>query len=114
MNESRAIGKYILRNYKTSEVDLLREGNLKEAAMVDLWTEVETHQFNPALSPIMFQCIINPALHGIPTNQKIVDETVEKLKKVLEVYEAHLSENTYLAGEFVSFANISEHVHLIQ
>uniref|UniRef100_A0A0E0MWE9 glutathione transferase n=1 Tax=Oryza rufipogon TaxID=4529 RepID=A0A0E0MWE9_ORYRU len=89
------------------EVDLLREGNMKEAAMVDLWTEVETHQFNPALSPIVFQCIINPALHGISTNQKVVDETVEKLKKVREVYEAHLSENTYLAGDFVSFTDLS-------
>uniref|UniRef100_A0A0E0C213 glutathione transferase n=1 Tax=Oryza meridionalis TaxID=40149 RepID=A0A0E0C213_9ORYZ len=102
--ETRAIGKYILRKYKMSEVDLLREGNLKEAAMVDLWNEVETHQFNPALSSIVFQCIINPALHGISTNEKDVDET---LKKVLEVYEAHLSENTYLAGDFVSFADLS-------
>ncbi|KAM0825335.1 hypothetical protein ACQ4PT_069632 [Festuca glaucescens] len=34
--ESRAISKYVLRKYKTGEVDLLREGNLKEAAMVDV------------------------------------------------------------------------------
>lgn len=105
--ESRAIGKYILRKYKTREADLLREGNLREAAMVDVWTEVETHQYNSAISPIVYECIINPAMRGIPTNQKVVDESVEKLKKVLEVYEARLSQSTYLAGDFVSFADLN-------
>ncbi|KAF0918043.1 hypothetical protein E2562_021734 [Oryza meyeriana var. granulata] len=105
--ESRAIGKYILRKYKTSKVDLLREGNLREAAMVDVWTEVEAHQYNPAISPIVYECLINPAMRGIPTNQKVVDESVEKVKKVLEVYEARLSQSTYLAGDFVSFADLN-------
>lgn len=53
-----------------------------------------------------------PCMASQPTRRSWM--RLEKLKKVLEVYEAHLSENTYLAGEFVSFANISEHVHLIQ
>lgn len=75
--------------------------------MVDVWTEVETHQYNSAISPIVYECIINPAMRGIPTNQKVVDESVEKLKKVLEVYEARLSQSTYLAGDFVSFADLN-------
>uniref|UniRef100_A0A0D9V123 glutathione transferase n=1 Tax=Leersia perrieri TaxID=77586 RepID=A0A0D9V123_9ORYZ len=105
--ESRAIGKYILRKYKTTNNDLLPEGNLQEAAMVDVWTEVEAHQYNPAISPIVYECVINPAMRGIPPNQKIVDESVEKLKKVLEVYESRLSKSAYLAGDFVSFADLS-------
>jgi glutathione S-transferase len=75
--------------------------------MVDVWTEVETHQYNSAISPIVYECIINPAMRGIPTNQKVVDESAEKLKKVLEVYEARLSQSTYLAGDFVSFADLN-------
>ncbi|OEL13311.1 putative glutathione S-transferase GSTF1 [Dichanthelium oligosanthes] len=85
--ESRAIAKYS----KPAQEDLLREGNPEEAAMVDVWTEVEAHQYNPALSPIVYECLINPVMRGVPTNQKVVDESLEKFKKVLDVYEAHLS-----------------------
>lgn len=105
--ESRAIAKYVLRKHTTDQVDLLREGNLKEAAMVDVWTEVEAHQYNPALSPIVYECLIFPLMRGIPTNQQVVDESLEKLKKVLEVYEAHLSKHEFLAGDFISFADLN-------
>ncbi|XP_051219868.1 probable glutathione S-transferase GSTF1 [Lolium perenne] len=106
--ESRAISKYVLRKYKTDEVDLLREGNLKETAMVDVWTEVDAHTYKPALSPIVYECIFNPIMYGIPTNEKVVAESLEKLKKVLEVYEARLSKHEYLAGDFVSFVDLSQ------
>lgn len=105
--ESRAISKYVLRKYKTDEVDMLREGNLEEAAMVDVWTEVDAHTYNPAVSPVVQQCLINPMLRGIPADEKIVAEALEKMKKVLEVYEARLSKHAYLAGDFVSFADLN-------
>uniref|UniRef100_J3L217 glutathione transferase n=1 Tax=Oryza brachyantha TaxID=4533 RepID=J3L217_ORYBR len=105
--ESRAIGKYILRKYKTSDADLLREGDLAEAAMVDVWTEVEAHQYNPALSPVVYECVIYPAIHGTPTNQRVVDESLEKLRKGLEVHEARLWESASLAGDFASFADLN-------
>ncbi|GJN31875.1 hypothetical protein PR202_gb20330 [Eleusine coracana subsp. coracana] len=75
--------------------------------MVDVWTEVEAHQYNPAISPIVYECLVNPAMKGLPTNQKVVDESLDKLKKVLEVYEARLSKTKYLAGDFVSFADLN-------
>ena len=106
-SESRAISKFILRKDKSAEADLLREGDLKEAAMVDVWTEVEAHQYNPALSPVVYECLVYPATRGVPTNQKVVDESLEKLSKVLDVYEARLSKHTYLAGDFVSFADLN-------
>lgn len=38
------MSRYVLHKYyKTDKVDLLREGNLKEGAMVDVWTEVDAH-----------------------------------------------------------------------
>ncbi|KAB8081461.1 hypothetical protein EE612_002672, partial [Oryza sativa] len=106
-SESRAVGRYILRKYKTSEANLLREGNLTEAAMVDIGIEVEIHQYYPVISSIVYECLFNPAMYGVPTNQKVVDNSLEKLKKVLEVYEARLSQNTYLAGNFLSFVDLS-------
>ncbi|XP_066364902.1 probable glutathione S-transferase GSTF2 [Miscanthus floridulus] len=39
--ESRAICKYVARKHKPN---LLREGNLKESAMVDVWLEAEANQ----------------------------------------------------------------------
>ncbi|KAG8045128.1 hypothetical protein GUJ93_ZPchr0008g13472 [Zizania palustris] len=105
--ESRAIAKYVLRKYRTSEVDLLRESSISEAAMVDMWTEVEAQQYYPALSPVVYECIIFPVMRGVPTDQKVVDESLEKLRKVLGVYEAHLTKNRFLAGDFISFADLS-------
>ncbi|KAJ1269447.1 hypothetical protein BS78_07G212400 [Paspalum vaginatum] len=105
--ESRAICKYVLRKYKSAEADLLREGDLKDAAMVDVWTEVEAHTYHPAISPIVYECLLKPTMLGIPTNDKVVEESLEKLKKVLDVYEARLANHKYLAGDFVSFADIN-------
>uniref|UniRef100_A0A0E0C214 glutathione transferase n=1 Tax=Oryza meridionalis TaxID=40149 RepID=A0A0E0C214_9ORYZ len=94
-----------LKRNPFGQIPAFQDGDLYLFAMVDVWTEVETHQYNSAISPIVYECIINPAMRGIPTNQKVVDESVEKLKKVLE--EARLSQSTYLAGDFVSFADLN-------
>ncbi|XP_078149034.1 putative glutathione S-transferase GSTF1 isoform X1 [Carex rostrata] len=105
--ESRAISRYVLRKYKTNGSDLLKEGNLSESAMVDVWLEVEAQQYNPAISPIVYQSFILPKMRGATPDQAIIDTNLEKLKKVLEVYEARLSKSKYLAGDFVSLADLS-------
>ncbi|TVU20859.1 hypothetical protein EJB05_30459 [Eragrostis curvula] len=106
--ESRAISKYVLRKYgKASNVDLLREDSAEEAALVDVWTEVEAHHYFPAIAPIVYECVVFPARLGMQPNQKVVDESLEKLGKVLEIYEARLSKSKYLAGDFFSFADLT-------
>nr|CAB3473143.1 unnamed protein product [Digitaria exilis] len=107
--ESRAISKYVLRKYaKSAQDDLLREDNPEEAAMVDVWTEVEAHHYFPAMAPIFYECVVFPARLGTTPNQEVVGESVQKLSKVLDVYEAHLSKTKtmYLAGDFFSFADL--------
>nr|CAD1829635.1 unnamed protein product [Ananas comosus var. bracteatus] len=101
--ESRAISRYVLRKHKSA---LLKDGSLKESAMVDVWLDVEAHQYNPAVSPIIYQCMFAPMFGGV-CDQKVVDASLEKLKKVLDVYEARLSKHKYLAGDFVSLADLS-------
>ncbi|CAN6340621.1 unnamed protein product [Urochloa humidicola] len=100
--ESRAIGRHILRKYKP---ELLGEGSLERSAMVDLWMEVEAHQLHPVMAAIAKECF-GPFL-GRARNQTVIDENVEKLRKVLEVYEARLGKCRYLAGDSVSFADLS-------
>lgn len=97
----------MLRKYKsTGTVDVLKEGNLEESAMVDVWMEVEAHHYHPAISNIVRQCVIEPLIGGA-RDQGVVDENVEKLRKVLEVYEERLSTSEYLAGRFISLADLS-------
>jgi len=109
--ESRAIAKYCLRKYGgTAGLDLLGENSgIEELAMVDVWTEVEAQQYYPAISPVVFECIINPFIMptGVPTNQTVVDESLERLRGVLGVYEARLEKSTYLAGDSISFADLN-------
>ncbi|CAN6345276.1 unnamed protein product [Urochloa humidicola] len=100
--ESRAIGRHVLRKYKP---ELLGEGNLKKSAMVNVWLEVEAHQLHPVMGAISMECF-GPFL-GRARNQAVIDENVEKLNKVLEVYEARLGKCRYLAGDFLSFADLS-------
>ena len=102
-SESRAIARHVLRKHKP---ELLGTGSLEQAAMVDVWLEVEAHQLHPAAIAIVVYCIFASYL-GRERNQAVVDENVEKLKKVLEVYEARLSQSKYLAGDFLSLADLS-------
>ena len=62
--------------------------------------------FTSTMSPIIFQCLVVPFLGG-ETDTKIVRENLEKLKTALVVYEARLSRFEYLAGDFVSLADIN-------
>ncbi|VAH74257.1 unnamed protein product [Triticum turgidum subsp. durum] len=90
--ESRAIAKYILRKYGgTAGLDLLGENSgIEELAMVDVWTEVEAQQYYPAISPVT-----------------VVDESLERLRGVLGIYEARLEKSRYLAGDSISFADLN-------
>ena len=103
LQESRAICKYVCRKNKP---ELLKEDNLKESAMVDVWLEVEANQYTAALEPIILQFLIRPMFGGT-TDQKIVEDNLVKLKKVLEVYEVRLSKCKYLAGDFLSLADLN-------
>ncbi|VAH58595.1 unnamed protein product [Triticum turgidum subsp. durum] len=90
--ESRAIAKYILRKYGgTAGLDLLGENSgIEELAVVDMWTEVEAQQYYPAISPVV-----------------VVDESLERLRGVLGIYEARLEKSSYLAGDSISFADLN-------
>jgi glutathione S-transferase len=99
----------VLRKYSTAGAgagDLLREGNLEEAAMVDAWMEAEAHQYQPAISHIVRQCVILPMIGGA-RDQRVVDEHAAMLREVLRVYDARLGERAYLAGDFVSLADLA-------
>ncbi|KAJ6723449.1 GLUTATHIONE S-TRANSFERASE RHO [Salix koriyanagi] len=103
--ESRAITSYVAEKFKETGYDLTRHQNIKEAALVKVWTEVESQQFHPAIAPIIFQFFVAP-LQGNSPDQTIIDANLEKLGKVLDIYEAKLTSTKYLAGDFYSLADL--------
>ncbi|XP_044949181.1 probable glutathione S-transferase GSTF1 [Hordeum vulgare subsp. vulgare] len=104
--QSRAISRYVLRKHKTDEVNLLREGDPEESALVDVWMDVEALNFDTAMHAVFYQHRVAPAL-GRTADEKIIGDNIEKLKKVLDVYEARLTKHRYLAGDFLSLADLS-------
>ncbi|XP_068663917.1 glutathione S-transferase F13-like [Aristolochia californica] len=103
--ESRAINRYIATKYEGQGTDLLREGNLKEGALVGVWLEVESQNYNPAISGLVFELVIRP-MHGGSPKEEVVKTQTEKLEKVLDVYEQRLTKSKYLAGDFFSLADL--------
>ncbi|KAL6183809.1 PREDICTED: glutathione S-transferase F13-like [Fragaria vesca subsp. vesca] len=109
--ESRAIASYVAEKYKDSGSDLIRHNNLKEAALVKVWSEVEAQTFHPVISTIVHQHLILP-LFGQQPDQAVIDANLEKLKNILNVYDARLKSSKYLAGDFFSIADLNHFPYL--
>lgn len=105
MLESRAITSYVAEKFKETGTDLLRHKDLKEAALVKVWLEVESQQFHPPISSIVYQFFVAP-IQGKTPDQGIIDANLVKLGQVLDVYETKLSSTKYLAGDFYSLADL--------
>ncbi|KAG8054019.1 hypothetical protein GUJ93_ZPchr0001g32880 [Zizania palustris] len=111
--ESRAISRYIANKYKEDGADLLPAAPASSAAAkLEVWLEVESHHFYPAVADLVFQLLIKPLLGGAP-DPIVVDKNADKLAKVLDVYEAHLAENKYLAGDQFTLADVNHMAHLL-
>lgn len=103
--ESRAITSYVAEKFKESGTDLIRHESLEEAALVKVWTEVESQQYHPEICPIIYEFFGKP-VQGVEPDQAVIDANLEKLEKVLDVYETKLSSTKYLAGDFYSLADL--------
>ncbi|XP_057967153.1 glutathione S-transferase F9-like [Malania oleifera] len=109
--ESRAIMRYYAEKYKDQGTNLLGK-TIEERGTVEQWLEVEAQNYFPPVYNlavhIMFHSIV-----GIQPDSKVIEESEQKLAKVLDIYEERLSKSKYLAGDFVSLADLS-HVPFAQ
>ncbi|KAK8951490.1 putative glutathione S-transferase GSTF1 [Platanthera zijinensis] len=103
--ESRVITRYLVRKYGKKS-GLLKDDDPRDAASVDQWMEVETHHFNKPVATLVYEHLFRPHFEGKDPEEKVVAEEVEKLEKVLDVYEARLSKTKFLAGDFYSLADV--------
>lgn len=71
-----------------------------------MWIEVESQYYEPAVSSIIYEYFVAP-FKGQEPNKSVIESNIEKLKSVLDVYEAKLSRTKYLGGDFYSLADLS-------
>ncbi|KAJ7965047.1 Glutathione S-transferase [Quillaja saponaria] len=105
LSESRAIIRYYAEKYKSQGTDLLGK-TIEERGLVEQWLEVEAQNYHGPIFNLVTQILFAP-ISGFPSDQKLIQESEEKLGKVLNIYEERLSKSKYLAGDFVSLADLS-------
>ncbi|KAB2050757.1 Glutathione S-transferase F6 -like protein [Gossypium arboreum] len=110
--ESRAVTHYIAHEYSDKGTQLLIPGSNKDMAVLQLWKEVEAHQFDSPCSKIAWEAFYKP-LMGMVTDSAVVEENEGKLAKVLDVYEARLTRSKYLASDCFTLADL-HHLPTIQ
>ena len=109
--ESRAICRYICDQYADRGNQALlgkKEDGAVGRAAIEQWIEAESQSFNPPSLAIIFQLAFAPMM-GRTTDMAVVEQNEVKLTKVLDVYDQHLGESQYFAGDDFSLADL---VHL--
>ncbi|XP_028059525.1 glutathione S-transferase F9-like [Camellia sinensis] len=103
--ESRAIIRYYAEKYKSQGTELLGK-TIEERGLVEQWLEAEAHNFHPHIYNLTIQILFSSKM-GFTADEKLIQESEEKLGKVLDIYEDRLSKYKYLAGDFFSLADLS-------
>ncbi|CAL0306099.1 unnamed protein product [Lupinus luteus] len=103
--ESRAIIRYYAEKYRNQGTDLLGK-TLEERALIEQWVEVESQNLNPPLMQLVIQILVYPAF-GRASDPKVIEESEEKVAKVLDIYEEKLSKTKYLAGDSFTLADLT-------
>ena len=97
--ESRTILRYIAKNNREM-LDLLGDVN------VDIWLEVESNNFNPHISSVVYEKLFKKMLGG-ECDDTVVERELEKLGRVLDIYDKRLEGTEYIGGDRFSIADIS-------
>ena len=74
---------------------------VEKCELVNVWLEVESQHYHPAIDQTVYQYFVLP-LQGKTADRAIIDVNLEKLGKVLDVYEAILGNTKGLARDFYS------------
>ncbi len=81
--ESRAILRYYAEKYNSQGTELLGK-TIEDKGLVNQWVEVEAHNFHPPLYNLVLHILFSSKM-GFPADPKVIQESEEKLGKVLDV-----------------------------
>lgn len=98
--ESRSILRYLASNNADS-VDLFF------GPQVDMWLEVESQNYNPIVSKIVYEKVFKKLKDDSECDDTVVDALIPQLEKILDIYEQRLSESKFVGGDSFSIADIS-------
>lgn len=76
-------------------------------ALTETWLEVESQNYNPPITSLVWEKVFKPRFMGITTDEAVAAANLAELNRVLDVYEARLSKQSYLAGQEFSLADLS-------
>jgi glutathione S-transferase len=100
--ESRAILRYIAKNNRYEDMDLLGD------VYSDIWMEVESQNFCSPLTKILAEKVWKKMKNPeYKENNDVVKESLEEFEKILDVYDKVLENKKYIAGDSYTIADIS-------
>lgn len=100
--ESMAISRYLASKHKS---DLYPE-DIRQRALVDQWIDFCSIHLQTASNRIFFNRIIAPKI-GIPKDEDTLNAGIKLLEQYLPVIEDRLDKSEFLAGDFLSIADIN-------
>ena len=101
--ESRAMMRYI---DETLPGQSLTPKDPKSRALMEQWLYVESEDFNPAVSAIVYQEVFAPMMGGKSDAAKVA-EAMTKLAPVMAVLDKHLAKGPHFVGDQFTLADIS-------
>ncbi|KJA16196.1 hypothetical protein HYPSUDRAFT_171748 [Hypholoma sublateritium FD-334 SS-4] len=102
--ESRAIVYYIATKYANQGTPLIPT-DLHSLGLFHQALAVETTYFNDSAEKIVNEGLRNP-IKGIPARKALLDELVAELSGKLDVYDVILSKQRYVAGDYLTLADL--------
>ncbi|KAJ7253642.1 glutathione S-transferase [Mycena rebaudengoi] len=102
--ESRAICRYIVDKYANQGTKLVPT-DLKGRAVFEQAASNEYSNFDPFCSRVVSEAVFKPMV-GMETNKAALEENLKTLSAKLDVYEAILGKQKYLAGDEVTLVDL--------
>ena len=102
--ELRTITQCIVHEYADKWTRLITR-NSKKMAIEGVWLQVESQQYDPLASKLVWELAIKPVF-GIPVDPAAVEENKAKLDTVLDVYGKRLSQSKYFRGDCFTVADL--------
>ncbi|KAG1879829.1 glutathione S-transferase [Suillus subluteus] len=103
--ESRAIARYLIKKYPNEGTPLI-PSDPKAEALFEQAASIEAFNFTAFVAPIVAEKVFNPR-RGLQPNEERVKELLASLKPKLDAYDLILSKQKYLAGDFVTLADLA-------
>lgn len=101
--ETGAIIRYLAHSY-TKEGLTLYGTTPAERAAVEQWVEASGQNLGPSFGKLIRQTVFS---QFNPRDEASFQEALQKAGQVLDVYESRLGKSKYLAGDFVSLADLA-------